>query len=128
MSDTAANASSRWAAWRRAYREFRAGTTVAELESMRYIDDWGVLYRMTETGYRRYLLAGMRGEYKSPNDAEFGGVRIGEIAMHTVDAEPRDFADCAEQVKGRWGLYEHLVPPTHRVVQGDIVRVPEDDQ
>lgn len=58
---------------------------------MKVIDDWGVLVKMTDRDYLRYLRAGAEG--KDPDSKDFGGRRIGEITFHTVDRTTRDYQD-----------------------------------
>lgn len=52
------------------------------------VNDFGALFFMTESKYRKYLARGIDDAFP---DAEDYGTRIGCVAFHATDAEPRDF-------------------------------------
>lgn len=55
---------------------------------MKLVNDWGSIYRLSDSAYRRFLDAGMLG--KEPNARDYGTC-LGSIAMSTMDAKPIDY-------------------------------------
>jgi hypothetical protein len=56
----------------------------------RYVNDHGEIFRMTETRYRRYLLAGTR-EDKFPEAEEYG-ISLGSV-LTVNNLTPSEFSD-----------------------------------
>jgi hypothetical protein len=57
---------------------------------MRYVDDWGLIVRMTERNYLLYLKAGAAG--RNPHPTDFGKT-IGEISFRAIDKEESDYQE-----------------------------------
>lgn len=74
----------------------------------RYVNDHGDLYRMTETRYRRYLLAGTR-EDKFPDASEYG-VCVG-VVLTVNKLVPTDFNALYNAVHARAASRPGKMPP-----------------
>jgi hypothetical protein len=79
--------------------------------AFRYVVDHGELYRMTETRFRRYLLAGTSGD-RFPDCGDYG-VNVG-TALTVNRMTPADFQDeYNREAHVANGRHIQSRPPTH---------------